>query len=54
MFVLLLWEVGANSCSSLAGKDYCEGNLNFIAWMDELGVINCPECIDELNQLLFT
>ena len=54
IFILLLREEGADSCSCPAEDGDCEGNLYFIAWMDELGVVDSPEYSGELNQLLFT
>ena len=54
IFVLLLREEGADSYSYLAEDGDYEGDLNFVTWISELGVINNPEYIDELNQLLFT
>ena len=54
MFVLLLREEGADSCSCPAEDGNYEGNLNFVARMGESIIVDGPECIGELNQLLFT
>lgn len=32
---------------------YEEGGLNLVAWMNELGVVNGPECVGECNELFF-
>ncbi len=53
VFVLLLREEGTDSGSCPAEDSDCEGDLNFVAWMSELGVVDSPECIGELDQLLF-
>lgn len=54
VFVLLLRKEGPDSRSCPAEDGNYEGNLDLVAWMDELGVINSPERPGELNELLFT
>ena len=31
----------------------CKGNLSFVTWMDELGIVDGPERSAKLNQLFF-
>ena len=54
MFVLLLRKEDVNSYSCPAEDGNYKGNLNFIAGISESIIVNDPECIGELNQLLFT
>lgn len=54
MFVLLLRKEGADSYSYLVEDGDYEGNLNFVAGIDELIIVDDSECIGELNQFLFT
>ena len=54
VLVLLVREEGTDPCSSPTGDGDCEGNLNFITWMDELSIVNGPERGVELDQLIFT
>lgn len=51
--VLFVKEEGINPCLSPTEDDDCEGNLNFITWMDELSIVDGPERGVELDQLVF-
>ena len=54
MFVLRLRKEGVDRCCCSVEEGDCEENLNFLAWMSELGLVDSLEYIGELNQLLFT
>lgn len=54
VFVLLVGEEGADPCSGPTEDGDCEGNLSFITWMGELGIVDGPERNVELDQFLFT
>ena len=54
VFILLIGEEGANPRFNLTEDGDCEGDLGFITWIGELGVVDSPERSVELNQLLFT
>lgn len=54
VLVLFVGEEGTNPRPSPTEDGDCEGDLNFITWMDELGIVNGPECGVELDQLVFT
>lgn len=52
VFVLQAGEEGTDSRSRLTESSDREGNLNFVARMDEAGIINNSDCSIKLNQLL--
>lgn len=52
--ILLIREEGANPRTSPTKDRDNEGNLDFVARMDEMIVVDGPECVSEPNQLLFT
>lgn len=41
----------ANCCPSLAVNQHQEGDLNFVAWMDEMTFVHSPEGPIELDHL---
>ena len=53
IFVLLVGEEGVDPRSGPIKNGDCKGNLGFITWIGELGVVDYPERNVELNQLLF-
>ncbi len=53
VLVLFVGEEGTDSRSSPTKDGDCEEDLSFIMWMDELGIVDGPECGVELNQLVF-
>jgi hypothetical protein len=54
VFVLLFRQEGADSCCCPAVDGNCKGYLYFIARVDEVSVIESPEGIGKLHELLFT
>ena len=50
--VLLVGEEGADPCAGPAEDGNDEGDLNFIAWMDELIIVDSPECLGKLDRRL--
>lgn len=49
VFVLLIREEGADPRSSPTEDGDCEGNLSFITWMGELGIVDGLEGNVELD-----
>ena len=52
--ILLIRKKGANSRASPTENREHEENLTFVAWMDEMIVIDCPESDGELDRFLST
>ena len=50
--VLLVGEKSADPCASPTEDSNNKGDLSFIAWMDELTIVDGPERLRELDQLL--
>ena len=53
VLVLFVGEEGTYPRPSPTENGDCEGNLSFITWMDEVGIVDSPERGAELNQLPF-
>jgi len=51
---LLLREEGADPRFNPTEDRDKKGNLNFVTWMDEMVIVDGPECDGELDQLLST
>ena len=52
--VLLIREESTNPRASLTEDRDDEGDFNFIAWMDEMIIVDGSECNSELDQFLST
>jgi len=50
--ILSVWKKGADPRPSPAKDGNNKGDLSFIAWMDEMIIVDGPECPFELDQLL--
>jgi len=53
VLVLFVGEEGTDPRPSPTKDGDCEGDLSFIPWMDELGIVDGPKRGVELNQLIF-